>query len=141
MAKRHKSKGQSGGVQISGGKVRVDGDIVGRDKITTTRTGIGGENLDALVKAFREIREQIDARPQDPDVDKSELEETVERIESEVAKGEKANPTKVARWLGILAGMAEDIFQVVVAALSHPIAGVSKAVQLIAKKAREEAQQ
>ena len=141
MAKRHKSEGQSGGVQISGGKVRVGGDIVGRDKITTTRAGVGGEDLDALVRAFRAIREQIDARPQDPDVDKTELVETVERIEAEVVKGKEANPSRVERWLRTLAAMAEDIFQVVVATLSHPIAGVSKAVQLIAKKAKEETRQ
>lgn len=141
MAKRRKSEGQSGGVQISGGKVRVGGDIVGHDKITTTRAGVGGEDLDALVKAFQAIREQIDARPQDPDVDKTELVETVERIEAEVVKGEEANPSKVERWLRTLAAMAEDIFEVVAATLSHPIAGVSKAVQLIAKKAREETRQ
>jgi uncharacterized protein associated with vWA-MoxR-VMAP ternary system len=141
MAKRRKSKGQSGGVQISGGKVRVGGDIVGRDKITTARAGMSGEELNALVRAFQEIREQIDARPKDPNVDRSELVQTVERIEKEVVKGTRANPTKVERWLRTLAAMAEDIFEVVVAALSHPVAGVSRAVQLIAKKAREEARQ
>jgi hypothetical protein len=84
------------------------------------------------------VREQIDARPKDPNVDKSELVETVDRIENEVTKGNKANPSKVERWLRTLAAMADDIFQVVVATLSHPLAGVSKAVQLIAQKAREE---
>ena len=64
MAKRRKSEGQSGGVQISGGKVRVGGDIVGHDKITTTRAGVGGEDLDALV---HEGRGELDMRvPDEP---------------------------------------------------------------------------
>ena len=138
MADKKEPGGQSGGVSISGGRVTVGGDVVGRDKITTTTHGIGAEGLAELSRQFAQIKKQIEERPADPQVEKDELRETVERIEREVRKGEAADPGKVERWLRFLAEMADDVFRVTVAALSHPAAGVAKAVQLIAQRAREE---
>jgi hypothetical protein len=123
------AKKQSGGVSIKGMKVNVGGDVVGRDKITTTHYGASD--------GFKKIRELIEKRPEDPNVDKDELKDTVDKIESEVKKGEEANPAKVERWLKFLASMADDIFQVTAATLVNPGAGVAKAIQLIVKKAKE----
>ncbi len=129
-----KSKNQSGGVNIDRvGSLRVDGDIIGRDKITTTQTPAAG--ADSLEQQFARIVELIDRRPADPNLDKEEVRAIVERILQEVRKGEAANPTKVARWLDFLAGMADDVFQVTVAALAHPVAGVAKAIQVVARRA------
>ncbi|CAG0972606.1 hypothetical protein ANRL4_01360 [Anaerolineae bacterium] len=125
-----------GGVNISGGKVTVGGDVVGRDKITTVTNGLDASALAELTKQFAQIYQKIDARPQDPNVDKTEIKDTVQKIEQEVKKGEQANSAKVERWLGFLAGMSDDIFQVVASTLASPIAGVAKAIQLIAKKAK-----
>ncbi len=125
-----------GGVSITGGKVTVGGDIVGRDKITTDSYGLDASALAELTKQFAQIYQKIDARPQDPNADKAEIKDTVQKIEQEVKKGEQANPAKVERWLKFLAGMSDDIFQVVASTLSNPIAGVAKAIQLIAQKAK-----
>ena len=122
------TKKQSGGVNIKGTKVNISGDVVGRDKITT-HYGSSDE--------FKKIRELIDKRPEDTNVDKDELKDTVDKIENEVKKGKEANPAKVERWLKFLANMAEDIFQVTVATLANPTVGVAKAIQLIVKKAKE----
>lgn len=138
MADGKKPGDQNGGVSISAGSVTVGGDVVGRDKITTTTHSVGAEGLAQLSRQLAHIKQQIDERPADPTVDKDELKGTVERIEREVRKGEAANPARVERWLRFLAEMADDVFQVTVAALSHPAAGVAKAVQLIAQRAREE---
>jgi hypothetical protein len=99
--------------------------------------GLGGDELTEL---FASIYECIKARPPDPDVDKEELSENVQRIEREAAKGEEANDNKIERWLRTLAAMAPDIFEVTVAALTHPLAGVATAIRKIALKASEEAQ-
>jgi len=134
-------KGQSGGVNISGGSVNVGGDIVGRDKITTTTTttyGISGDQLAALLKEFGNINKTIDTLPANPDVDKEEIKKTVKDIQEEVKKGDQANPTKVERWLKFLGGMSNDILQVTAATLTNPVLGVTKAVQLIAQKAQQE---
>lgn len=95
-----------GGDKISGDKVVGDkittGDIsgtgvaIGRGaSATVSQTqGITGEDL---AKLFANIRHQIEVRPEDPDVDKEELAETVEKVEQETVKGEQANTKKIAR--------------------------------------------
>lgn len=122
-----------GGVQVSGG------DFVGRDQVVYGDKvhGVGGEEL---AKLFASVYQKIEERPEDPDVDKEELAETVQKVEKEAAKGEEANPTKVERWLKFLGGMAPDILKVTAAALANPLAGVGTAIGLIAEKARAEAE-
>ena len=87
------------------------------------------------------IYQQTDTRPEDPDVDKAEIATKVKQIEKEVAKGEEANPKKVERWLGNLAGMAKDIFDVTAACLTSPVAGIAEVIKKVAAKAKEEAGQ
>jgi hypothetical protein len=55
-----------------------------------------------------------------------------------VAAGEKAEPTKVERWLRNLAAMAPDILDVTVAAITDPTAGIYMAIRKIAQKVKEE---
>lgn len=141
MAKNRESGSQSGGVNFGNkGNVRIGGDVVGRDKINTTTTtttaGVNAAALVELIKAFKEIDRKIDARPENRDVDKDELKETVNKIQEEAKKGEQANPNKIERWLKSLLGMADDIFQVTAATLTNPELGIGTAVRLIAEKAQ-----
>ena len=71
-------------------------------------------------------------------MDKTELTETVQKIEQEAVKGEAANPTKVERWLKFLAGMAPDIWDVTVASLANPVAGIATALRKVVDKAKAE---
>jgi hypothetical protein len=130
------------GDRVSGDKITV-GDIsgsmgvaIGRGARATVTQGLGGEDIARL---FAEVYQQIKARPEDPDVDKAELTDTVQKIQGEVAKGEEANPSKVERWLKTLAGMADDIFEVTVACLTSPAAGVAAVIRKVAQKAKAEA--
>lgn len=123
-------------IHISGENVTISGDIVGRDKITTTYGADAGQMAE-LIKHFEQIYRRIDEQPARPDVDKSEIKDTVNKIEDEVKKGEQANTGKVERWLKFLAEMSDDIFQVTAATLANPMAGVAKTIQLVARKARE----
>ncbi len=125
----------TGGGAYVEGKVKVSGggDFVGRDKTVTYNYGTGVADLAQL---FEAIYQQIEARPEDPDVDHEEITDEVKRIEQEVAKAEEANPNKVERWLGTLAQMTPDIFEVVVASLANPAAGVATVISKIAKKAK-----
>ena len=123
------AKNQNAGINIKGKTVNIRGDVVGGNKVVTNNYGAADE--------FKKIRKLIEKRRNDPSVDKDEIKNTVDNIENEVKKGEKANPAKVERWLKFLASMADDIFQVTAATLANPVAGVAKAVQLIAKKAKE----
>ncbi len=124
----------------------VTGDIVGGNKTVTQTAGgdlVGGDKItthDAqaqqLAEAFRQVLQQIEARPPDPQVEKGEIADTVKRIEAETGKGDAANPDRLERWLLTLGGMADDIFQVVVATLSNPALGLAKTIQLIAQRAK-----
>jgi hypothetical protein len=112
---------------------QVYGDKVGGDKIT----GLGG---DEIARLFAVVYRRIEARPEDPDVDKDEIAGTVQQIEREVSKGEDANPRKLERWIRHLALMSSDIFDVVVACLSSPVAGVTTVVRKVIDKAKGEAE-
>jgi hypothetical protein len=136
-----KPKIQSGGVNITGGSgnISIGGDVVGRDKVTTTTTttGLGADAVAQLVQQFQQIQKKVDDLPESDDLDKGELKETVKKIEDEVKKGEEANPTKVERWLKFVASMSGDIAQVVSATLVNPAAGVGTAIRLVAEKAAQ----
>jgi hypothetical protein len=121
--------GSIGGDFVKGDK--VGGDKVGRDKIT----GLTGADL------FQTVYQRIEVRPADPNVDKEEVTETVQKIEQEVEKGEEANPSKVERWLTNLHNMAPDIGDVTIACLTNPAAGVAMVIKKIAEKAQKEAGQ
>jgi hypothetical protein len=143
-----------GGDQVHGDKVM--GDKVGGDKISvgdisgstgiaigreaqagvTQPQGLGG---DEITRLFRAVYEQIENRSEDPDVDKGELANTVQKIEKEAAKGEEANVKKVERWLTFLADMAPDILKVTAATLANPVVGVATAIRLIAEEAQAQA--
>lgn len=89
-----------------------------------------------LAKAFTKIYEMLENRKNDPAVDKTEIKETVERIEIEAKKGEQASEPKIERWLNFLLEMAPDIFDVLVTTLASPITGASIVIQKIANKAK-----
>lgn len=122
--------GSIGGDYVGGDK--VGGDKVGRDKIT----GVTGADL---AQMFKDIYSRIEARPADPNVEKEEVKDTVQKIEQEVEKGEEANPSKVERWLKTLKDMAPDIGDVTIACLTNPAAGVAMVIKKIAEKAKAEA--
>jgi zinc-ribbon domain len=154
----------TGGGSYIGGDVNASGDFVGHDKIVhgdevrgdkiggdktmmgnvsnstvaagsgaqaTSNQGVSGAELAAL---FDAIYKRIDARPDNPDVDKEELQGTVQRIQAEASKGEEANPGKVRRWLNALADIAPDILEVTVSSLINPIAGVATAIRSVAER-------
>jgi hypothetical protein len=133
---------QSGGINIStsGGSATIQGDVVAGNKIVTT-SRISGAELIELFRQFQSIHRQIDARPDDPRVNRDELKAAVRGIQQEVAQGERADPDKVEKWLMFLAGMADDVFRVTVATLANPAVGVAKAIQLITQKAIESKRQ
>lgn len=108
------------------------GDFVGRDQTK----GLTGADLAQL---FQTVYQRIETRPADPNVDKEEVKETVQKIEQEAKKGDEANPTKVERWLKTLKDMAPDIGDVTIACLTNPAAGVAMVIKKIAEKAKAEA--
>jgi hypothetical protein len=135
------SSGEAGvrpGTSISGDQIHISDThdsimAVGRGARTTVTQVT---ELPELKREFEHIREHIQARPDEPDLDKKELATTVEQIEAEVSKQEQANPNKVERWLKFLAMMAPDVLEVVLAALTGPIPGITAAIRKVAERVK-----
>jgi serine/threonine-protein kinase len=113
---------------ISGGYVAIGPGA----QVTLVSQGVGSGNITRL---FETIYRQIEARPEDPNVDKEELIEIVKKIQREVARGEHATPSKVKRWLENLTELAPDIHKAMVAGLIQPGAGVPAPIRHLAAQA------
>jgi hypothetical protein len=57
-----------------------------------------------------------------------------------VAKGDQAEPSRLEKLINTLSVMAPDIFEVAVATLANPLAGIGLAVKKIGDKAKLEAE-
>ena len=90
-----------------------------------------------LSSLFEKLYQVIQSRQDDPNVDKEELSDTVQKIKEETAKGDQANPSKISRWMENLNKMAPDIVDVVLASLGGPVSGVAAALKKIAEHAQE----
>jgi hypothetical protein len=128
-----KNRGQSGGVNISGGTVKVGGDIVGRDK--TVSYGLSEKNLTEITKLFEQILRRVENNS--TVTDKAGAKKIVSLIEREVKRGEAAETSKVKDLLLSLAAIADDIYQVTLLALTNPIAGIAKGIQMVARALRQ----
>lgn len=126
---------QVGGDQVQGDQITA-GDIsdssVAMGRGAQAQQGISGAELDAI---FRPVYQKIEARPADPDVDKEEIVETVQKIEQETA-APQPNETKLARWMRTLADMAPDIVDVMAASLGGPVSGATAVLKKVIDRAR-----
>ena len=129
-----KPEEQSGGVNISARNVTVGGDVVGRDKIAY------GAN--AAPNTFAEwqsqMNEQIDSHSKLSAEDKKDLKEQVDKIQTEAAKGNRANTERLEKLINTLSIMAPDIFEVALTTLANPLAGIGLVAKKIGDKAKLE---
>ena len=122
---------------VSGGGIVFQG---GRHKNITINqsTGPGSDEIAAL---FSNIYKHIEARPPDPNIDKEEIMETVQKIQEEAATGEKdANENKLTRWMDTLNKIAPDVIDVALASLGGPVSGITAVLKKIADRTRQQPQ-
>jgi len=112
--------------------IGAGGDVLVEGGMQTASTRVD------LSTAFAAIYQQIEARPVDPRVDKAEVKQTVEKIEAEAKKGEKADAPSVEMRFRMLAAMAPDVAEVVAATLISPLAAVGTIIRKVAEKAKAE---
>jgi hypothetical protein len=86
---------------------------------------------------FKRVRRKVKTRRADPNVDQTKLENQVNKIEAEAAKGPAADTGKLERWIRTLAKMAPDIVEVMAASLAGPVGGFSMVFKKIVERARE----
>jgi len=118
-----------GGDQLNTGDISGTGIAIGRGAQAHVTQGANAADLASL---FAHIYTQIQNRPADPDVDRDEIVDTVQKIEAEAGKGEQANPTRVERWLRTLKEIAPDVLEVTAQALTNPVGGVAEGIRKVA---------
>jgi len=115
------------------GKINIKhGSFVGRDQHVIATSHSHRYTL------FQSVYCAITNRPNTNQKTCAEIEACVKEIESEAQKGEKANERFLAERLQNLKRMAPDIWEVVLATLSNPIAGFSSIITKVAKKMAKE---
>ena len=137
---------QSGGVNISGresGVVYIGGDVVGRDKTTTTTTTANTSGLTAadVAKLFDSLYQKIESKPRE---DQPAIRDAVDTIkqaaQAEATQGVKPDEKAVTAAAKSLAVDAPDLLtdaaDVALATLANPAAGVITIIRKIAEKAR-----
>ncbi|MBN1451899.1 MAG: hypothetical protein JW963_12855 [Anaerolineales bacterium] len=117
----------SGGIVVQGRNAKVN---------VQQQSGIQINELTAL---FERLYETVHNRPEDPNVDKEEINETIQKIQAESEKQEQANRSKLERWVGYLNNLAPDIVDVILASLGGPVTGFVAVLKNIARQARKQA--
>ena len=123
---------------ITGENVVGSIDASGHARVDVTQSSVHKTDDANFEILFDLLEEKIKARPEDPNVDKKEIREQVNQIKTEAARGEKANPNKIERWIRNLAAMAPDIVDVMAASLGGPISGLTAVIQKIAGRVKAE---
>ena len=136
---------QSGGVNISGresGVVYIGGDVVGRDKTTTTTTAnTSGLTAADVAKLFDSLYQKIESKPREDQPAIREAVDTLkEAAQAEATQGVKPDEKAVTAAAKSLAVDAPDLLtdaaDVALATLANPAAGVITIIRKIAEKAR-----
>lgn len=99
---------------------------------------INEESLSSINKWMTKISKKIDSLPKVSRAEKEDLKQQVEKIGSEAQKGEKAEIGRIEKLINTLAVMSPDIFDVVIATLASPLAGVGLVIKKIGEKAKVE---
>ena len=87
----------------------------------------------------KDMEKRIEAAKGLLPADKADLKENVAKIAEEVSKGKKANPGRLERLLNSVSGMAPDIFEVALATLANPLAGLGLVAKKIGDRAKVQA--
>lgn len=91
-------------------------------------------------RLFELLEEKINARPEDPNVGKQEIQQQLNQIKAEAAQGEQANLNKLERWIRNLAEIAPDVLDVIVASVGGPVSGLTAVIQKIAARVKAESE-
>ncbi len=133
---------RSGGTDIDarGGAVNITGDVVGRDKVTTTITNTGLSAAD-FANAFDVIYQRVATKPAE---DQADIRDAVDAIKAEAKKeavdgkqpDEKMVKLSAQALVTTAPDLLRDIADVALATLTSPAAGVMAVVRKVLEKAR-----
>jgi len=146
-----KSGSVSGGGFVAGRDQKIEGDVISVSNVGTGAAVAAGRDASARVQQgtwsetdLTEWRAGMEAKiemlAELSEEDKKDLKVQVTKIAEEAAKGKKANPGRLAKLVNVLSVMAPDIFEVAVATLANPLAGIGLVLKKVGDKAEVESQ-
>lgn len=92
---------------------------------------------DVFEKWTAEINKKIDALNVSQN-EKGDLKRQIEEIEKEIRKGPQTEKSRLEKLINTLSVMSTDIFEVVVATLQNPLAGIGLVIKKIGEKIKLE---
>jgi phage tail sheath gpL-like len=122
---------------VGGNSISIGGSVSGSNVVAGNNNRLTikhGASADEIAKAFSTLFKAVEAKPEGPK--KMMAQTAVQGLETESAKGEKAEEGKVQEWFEVLAGMAPDIWEVAVDTFTNPIKGLSTVFKKVAEKAK-----
>ncbi len=131
----NKKKIQQPSISITGENVIGTINASGRARVRVDQKVIH-QATPELENLFKSLHKEVKIRTQDSKLEKAKLDEHVKKIETETAKGEAADKTKLEGWIRKLAKMAPDIVDVMAASLGGPVAGFTAVFKKIVDRAR-----
>lgn len=99
---------------------------------------INNESLSSITKWMTQITKKINSLPDISQAEKEDIKQQVEKIRNEARKGTKAEVGRLEKLINTLSVIAPDIFDVVVATLANPLAGIGLVIKKIGDKAKLE---
>lgn len=123
-------------VKVDRGGVFVVGDIKGTNIVTGDHNKVGNQQ-NAREALFTDIIKKIEQRPKTSLEDQGDLKANVEEVKVETEKGEQADESFLLRRLRNIERIAPDIAEVMLSAITNPVAGFAMVVKKVAERARK----
>lgn len=129
------------------GQVEVGGDfvrghqtkVIGNGNVVGDGTTHQGLSADEVARLFAVIADQVARRADLPPADRADLQAELQEVQAEVAKGEQADESALARRLRNIKRMAPDILDVVLATFTNPPLGLLTVCRKVAERLRADA--
>ena len=98
------------------------------------------EAASELKKWRKDMEKWIDTKKDLLPAEKTDLKDNVAKVADEVSKGMQADSGRLERLLNVILSIAPDIFDVAIATLANPLAGLGLVAKKIGEKAKLERQ-
>lgn len=96
------------------------------------------ESVTAIVEWVHKTNKEIDSLPDISQAEKEDLKQQIEKIGDETKKDLKADVNRLEKLINTIAVMSPDIFDIVIATLANPLAGIGLVIQKVGNKANLE---
>jgi hypothetical protein len=139
--KKKKSEGSLSGDRISVSNVSGNAAVAaGRGASANSMQLISQQFATDMATWRSQMEDKIDNQPTLSPDDKEDLKQQVVKIEAEATKGAQVEISRLEKLINTLNVMGPDIWDVAIASISNPLAGIGLVVKKIGDKIRLERQ-